>query len=163
MKRDEPRFLVDGMLGSLARWLRMLGYDVEYKSEWEDERLLKEAARSGRVLLTGDLELYRRASRKALRAYLVKVGDRDEALHKLSERFRLRLTLNPKLSRCPLCNTPLKPVGKREAEGKVPPSVLRRKRRFWICRNPGCGKIYWKGSHWDKIKDTLRKVSDRRG
>ncbi|HID18082.1 TPA: hypothetical protein EYP27_00905 [Candidatus Bathyarchaeota archaeon] len=159
MKRTEPSFLVDGMLGSLARWLRMLGYDVEYEAERGDEELLEAAAKSGRILLTSDLELYRRAARKTLEAYLVEVGKRDEALQKLSKRFRLRLTLNPELSRCPLCNTPLKSATRKEISGRIPPTVLRRKRRFWICRNPNCRKVYWRGSHWDKIKETLRKVS----
>jgi len=155
--KDKPKFLADGMLGDLARWLRMLGYDVKYEAEMSDEELLAEAARSGRILLTGDVELYRRASRKALKVFLAEVGDRNSALRRLNQRFGVRLTLNPKLSRCPLCNTPLTPVGRREVSAMVPPAVLRRKRRFWVCR--GCGKVYWRGSHWDKIKEVLRKVS----
>lgn len=157
--KGEPKFLVDGMLGSLARWLRMLGYDVAYEAEKADEELLRLAAETGRILLTSDVELYRRACRRTLEAFLVK-GRKDESLLWLSRRYGLRLTLKPEFSRCPLCNTPLRRVRRREVQGLVPPLVFKRKRGFWICPNPKCGKVYWRGSHWNKIKETLRKLSN---
>ena len=162
-KAEKPKFLADGMLGSLARWLRMLGYDVEYAADLPDDKLLAEAEASGRVLLTRDVELYRAASRRLIKVYMVEGKSRAEVLAKLSRKFKLKLRLNPNSSRCPLCNSPLKPVRRCEVEGNIPANVLRRKRRFWVCVNPGCGKIYWKGSHWDKIKETLKKATQYRG
>jgi len=160
---EKPRFLADGMLGSLARWLRMLGYDVEYAADMPDDRLLAKAEASNRILLTRDVELYRAASRKLIQAYMVEGRSKAEILAKLSRRFKLNLSLNPDASRCPLCNSPLRPVGRREVEGRVPGNVLKRKRKFWVCVNPDCGKVYWRGSHWDKIKETLRKATVYRG
>ncbi|RLI34065.1 hypothetical protein DRO53_04455 [Candidatus Bathyarchaeota archaeon] len=157
--KGELRFLVDGMLGSLARWLRMLGYDVEYAAELEDGELIRIAKASGRILLTRDLQLYRTASRRGVEVFLVDASNVAEALRSLSKRFPLRLRVEPSASRCPLCNSPLREASRSEVEGKVPQGVYRRRRKFWVCVNPSCGKVYWKGSHWDKIKETLRKVS----
>ncbi|MHC1586242.1 MAG: Mut7-C RNAse domain-containing protein [Candidatus Hecatellaceae archaeon] len=163
MRKHGQRFLVDGMLGSLARWLRLLGYDVEYRAELDDSSLIREAKASGRILLTRDLDLYRNASRRAVEAFLVEASNLEEALEKVSERFGLKLQLQPSTTRCPVCNSPLRQVSRKEVEGRVPEGVYRRKRRFWVCVNPSCGKVYWRGSHWDKIKETLRRVSNRRG
>jgi hypothetical protein len=155
----KPRFLADGMLGSLARWLRMLGYDVEYAADLPDEKLLAKAKTSNRILLTKDVELYRAASRRLIQVYMVEGRSKAEVLAGLSRRFKLDLCLNPDSSRCPLCNSPLKSVKRCEIEKIVPANVLRRKRRFWVCINPRCGKVYWRGSHWDKIKETLKKAT----
>ena len=162
-KRRRPRFIVDSMLGSLARWLRMLGYDTVYAKGWHDARVLEVAAAEGRVLVTRDHGLYRRALRRGVEASYVG-EDLAEALALLSLRYGIRLEVDPSASRCPLCNAPLKEVGREEVRGRVPPRVYERYDRFWVCT--GCGQVYWMGGHWRGIRETLleaRRLAARRG
>jgi len=151
------KFLADGMLGDLTRWLRLLGCEVAYDPAATDEELLKTAEESGRILLTSDLELYRRAVNRGLEAYVVDVGEKDTLkLSKLSKRFGISLTVRMESSRCPVCNSPLKRAEEGSIGAKLPQAILKRYKEFWVCTNRECGKIYWQGSHWRGINQTLK-------
>jgi uncharacterized protein with PIN domain len=95
-----PRFLLDGMLGALARWLRICGYEAEYLSNASDEELMERASEGGLVLLTKDRLLYRKASRAGVDAFLVEGKDDTNKLASVSK--RLELCLDPRRSRCPI-------------------------------------------------------------
>ncbi len=150
-------FLADGMLGRLSRWLRLLGCDVIYVPHATDEALIAAAKEGGRVLLTSDLDLYRRAMGKGVEAYAIDVGE-EEALKlaKVSKRFGVGLTVRMESSRCPVCNSPLEKGEKSAVEGKISQKTLERYRDFWVCANSECGKVYWQGSHWRMINQTLK-------
>ncbi len=154
-RRRELAFIVDSMLGSLARWLRMLGYDTVYAKGWHDSRILDEAAATGRIIVTRDRGLYRRALRRGIEAVFVS-DDIAEALAKLGATYGIRLEIDPDRSRCPLCNTPLKRIEKSEVKGRVPPRVYEAYNEFWIC--PRCGQVYWRGGHWRGINETLEEA-----
>lgn len=158
MTRRRPRFIVDSMLGSLARWLRILGYDTVYAKGWHDARILEVAAEESRVVVTRDHGLYRRALRRGLETVLVG-EDPAEALALLNLRFGIRLEANPDESRCPLCNAPLRRASREEVKGRVPPRVYERYTEFWVCT--GCGQVYWRGGHWRGIEETLRKAREK--
>ncbi len=153
--RREPRFIVDSMLGSLARWLRMLGYDTIYAKGWHDSRIIEEAVATGRVIITRDKGLYRRALRRGIEAVLVS-DNVAEALAKLGAVYGIELVIDPDRSRCPLCNTPLQRVEKLSIRGRVPPRVYESYDEFWIC--PRCGQVYWRGGHWRGIEETLEEA-----
>jgi len=150
------RFLADGMLGKLTRWLRMLGCDVEYFNDLDDDELIKLAMDEKRILLTRDTQLYRRALVKGAEAFLAEGRTEPERLAELAQRFGFKLEVNVEDSRCPKCNTKISPVSKDEIRDKVPPSTSRFYDDFWIC--PDCGQIYWQGSHWKKIHRTLSQA-----
>lgn len=150
------RFLADGMLGRLTRWLRMMGHDVEYASRLDDAELIQRAGAEGRTLLTRDVELYRRAAARGLDALLVGGGSEAERLAELAERFHLRLEIDVAVSRCPKCNTMIRPAPPEEVADRVPRGTASRYREFWEC--PGCGQVYWRGSHWRQIERTLREA-----
>ncbi|MBS7629182.1 Mut7-C RNAse domain-containing protein [Candidatus Bathyarchaeota archaeon] len=152
------RFLADGMLGNITRWLRLLGYDVKYEKLRNDNELLNESRMENRILLTADVELFRLARRRGLEAVLVKEHSTVEGLSRLSRKLNLQLTVNHERSRCPTCGSPIMRVEKRLVEGKVPDGTYDRYRRFWMCTSASCSKIYWRGSHWKKIKQTLEKA-----
>lgn len=152
---QEPRFIVDSMLGSLARWLRMLGYDTVYARDWHDSRILEIAAREGRILVTRDRSLYTRARRRGLRTVYV-VPDVVKSLAILAQKTSLRLSIDPSKSRCPLCNAPLREADKDEVRGRVPQRVLELYDKFWVCT--GCGQVYWMGGHWKTIRQMLEKA-----
>jgi uncharacterized protein with PIN domain len=152
------RFIADGMLGKLARWLRMLGQDVEYFNRLEDSELMSKAKEEHRVLLTRDLELYQRASAKNIEAFYVEGKTEAEKLAELAQRFDFPLQIDLKLSRCPKCNTQITPVPKEKLEGKVKEKTFRYYNEFWEC--PNCGSVYWQGAHWGRIRATLKEAEE---
>ncbi len=146
------------MLGGLARWLRMLGYDTKYDSTTSDNDLLKTAATEDRVLLTRDEELYNRAKTKALPSLLVKGDNEGERLGFLANELHISLDINMAATRCPECGVELGKVSKTEIVALVPPASLKLYDEYWKCKNPSCGKVYWVGSHWKQIHATLEKA-----
>lgn len=152
----EPRFVVDTMLGDLARWLRMLGYDTKYSRDYEDWQLLRIAEKESRILITRDRGLYWRARRRGLNTVLVEGDDIAKRLYAVAIRYPIRLYVDFGLTRCSICNTPLVKVDKEEVKDKVPKPVYEKYHDFCIC--PRCGKVYWRGRHWIKIEEILAQV-----
>ena len=111
-----------------------------------------------RILLTSDTELFRLAKRGGLTTALVKKTSPHEALSKLSEKFNIHLVFDEMRSRCPTCGFPLKSVNKASIKGKVPKNTYQRYNKFWICSSSSCSKVYWRGNHWKKISQTLKKA-----
>ncbi len=136
----------------------MLGYEAEYSSENLDDRLLELAASGKTVLLTRDVELYRRAKARNLEAFFVEGNNESERLANIATRFNLRLEIKTVVSRCPKCNSPLEKADTNRLREKIPRGTLTRYSEFWKCT--GCGKIYWRGGHWKRINETLRKARD---
>jgi len=147
----KPRFLVDSMLGSLARWLRIGGYDAEYRRDAEDDSLMEEASRTGRILLTRDRVLVLRAKKRGVETILVEGAGEVEQLGALAA--ALGLELDPSNSRCPKCNGSLTRVSRDEVRDRVPEASLEAFDLFWMCGS--CGGVYWRGSHWDQIASTI--------
>lgn len=152
----KPKFVADGMLGKISRWLRMLGYDVKYSTKFTDEELMKIAKTEGRILLTRDQELFKRADSQNTTTALVEGSSDPETLAKLASLFHLRLDIDVSVSRCPKCNEQIAPALREEVLGKVPEGTLKQYKDFWKC--PNCGQIYWQGSHWRRIRETLNSA-----
>jgi hypothetical protein len=158
------RFVVDGMFGRLARWLRIAGHDVVYVGELErgdDDSVLNVALREGRILVTGDVGLYRRGRKHGARCVLLKSGATIDQLVELSRFLGRAIPIDFERSRCPECNGELEEVNPELVRGAVPAAVLRRYRVFWKCRC--CGKVYWEGSHWESIIKTIGEYERRVG
>lgn len=149
MGEDDLRLLLDGMLGRLAKWLRLLGYDAEYDNSASDTELARRARAEGRVLLTRDHEL---ANRPSLRTLHIASEALAEQVHEVQR--ALGPPSDPALSRCALCNRPLEPVAREEVTRAVPPYIYRTQREFDRC--PACGRIYWAGTHLQAIRKQLR-------
>lgn len=149
---EPARFLVDGMLGRLAKWLRAAGHDVVYEAPFDDLLLADRARQEERVLLTRDHEL---ARRRDLRCLLVEEEDLDGQLRQV-----LRLFPPPKeRSRCMRCNVPLEEVPPSAVQDFVPPYVRKHQDRFWLC--PSCRRVYWQGSHWQHMQERLRSCLEQ--
>jgi uncharacterized protein len=153
------KFLADGMLGGLARWLRMLGQDVTYSTKLCDNELLELTKAEGRSLLTRDLELYRRAIARGLEAFYVEGKTESSRIAEVAKRYGLPLEIDMDKMHCPICNTPIKPADKEEFKDKLEPNTYRYYERFWQCSN--CGQIYWQGSHWKQITATLTEAQQK--
>jgi hypothetical protein len=138
------------MLGSLARWLRFMGYDTAYPPPTSDRELVDGARSEGRILLTRDKELAARVPE----AVQIRSDDLEEQIREVAAALPLRL-VDP-LSRCSLCNAVLTAVPREEVEGLVPAGIRLRHDEFWRC--PSCGRVYWQGSHWDKMIERLNSL-----
>jgi len=147
------KFVLDGMLGKLTRWLRMLGQDVKYSASLDDGDLLVASKREKRTLLTRDLELYKQATAKGIEAYYLQGQTEQERLAELAKRFNLKLEIDMTASRCPKCNARVKTVPKEEIACRIEKNTFEHYDKFWEC--PKCKQIYWQGAHWQKIRETL--------
>ena len=145
------RILADAMLGSLARWLRIMGYDTLYDPGLGDHELVRIARAEGRILLTRDRELTRRRNVAVLFVH----GQRlEEQLQQVLG--ELPLPAPAPYSRCPVCNDCVEAMLRSEAWGLVPPYVFVTHDQFQLC--PTCNRIYWRGTHWQHMQQTLRSL-----
>jgi hypothetical protein len=149
------KFIADSMLGRLARWLRLSGYDVLYANDILDESIL-EQAKSGRILLSKDKNLCKKAESRGIDAMLVTSDDILEQLKQVAMERNLIIRSTPEFSRCPLCNAVVEKIEKEKIRDRVPKSVFKRTNGFWECKS--CGKIYWHGGHWKNIRERVRRI-----
>jgi len=153
---EEPRFIVDTMLGNVARWLRILGYDTLYKKDYKDWEILSIAEEEKRVIVTRDHSLHRKAINRGCKSIYLSHDDMAERLAWIAYVVGIRLYVDLEKSRCPICNGDLRKTGKNEVKDRVPDRVYQLYSDFWVCKR--CGKVYWLGSHWVKIEDILEKA-----
>lgn len=146
------KLLADGMLGRLAKWLRLLGYDTAYDNSADDAELARRARAEGRVLLTRDHEL---AGRRGLRTLLIQSEVLEEQVQQVQD--TLGGPLHPALSRCSVCNVALEAVTPEEIADRVPPYVLRTQTEFRRC--PGCGRVYWPGTHLQAMRKQMERFT----
>jgi len=154
-----PKFLVDLNVGRLARRLRMLGYDTLFIDGVEDDQLVRIAAREGRILLTKDTGIMKRriVSSGEVKALLIESADVRDQLGQVVRELQLDSSATP-FSRCMACNGLLMSVGKEEIRDLVPPYVFQTQNQFTQCGE--CCRIYWRGTHWDKMVRELDQLRD---
>jgi uncharacterized protein with PIN domain len=152
------KFIVDGMLGSLARKLRIYGFDVLYKAEILDERILAIAKDGDRIILTSDKGLHNKATLNELKSVLLSEDKEEDRITTVFKSFGLKPDLNPENSRCPLCNGDIEEIDKNKLNS-LPDSVVKRYDRFYSCVK--CGKVYWMGSHWLRLKRFSERVMQK--
>ncbi len=152
-----PRFVADVNVGKLAKWLRILGYDTAFKNPIDDDELVEIGIREARVVLTRDTHIAkRRVAVSGQVRVLVVEGDRvADQLRFVSSHLGLEGTAHL-LSRCIECNVPFRDASRDEVAGRVPPYVWRTQVRYAVC--PSCGKIYWAGTHWARMRRTAKQV-----
>ena len=147
------------MLGGLARWLRMLGQDVVYSVKLDDNELLDLIKKEGRVLLTRDLELYKRAIARGLEALYVENKMESERLAEVAKRYSVPLEIDMNRAHCPICNTKVQAAPKDELKDRLQTNTYAHYNQFWRC--PNCGQIYWQGAHWKQIIKTLAEAQQK--
>ena len=151
---EEPRFAADCMLGTLAKWLRVLGYDTFYRNRVEDADLVSLARSEGRILLTRDRRLTLR--RQAPPFLLIESQRAAEQLRQVAAAFELRLDGARVLTRCLRCNETTLETAQEEAAPRIPPYVLQTQERFRRC--PSCERIYWGATHRDAMLARIRQM-----
>jgi uncharacterized protein with PIN domain len=139
------------MLGSVARKLRIFGYDAAYLAHTDDNEVLRTGMEQDRIILTADKELFKRIVKAGARGILVGgASDLDDMAHILS---KLGITsIGIKLgARCASCNGTLEGRAPEQVKEIVPSAVTRHHDEFYQCKN--CGKVYWEGGHLARIRD----------
>ncbi|MEW6679564.1 MAG: Mut7-C RNAse domain-containing protein [bacterium] len=147
------KFILDDMLGKLARWLRIMGYDAKYCRKISDDEVIKQAKEERRILLTRDRLLVKRF---AVTSLLIKSENIENQLKQVIKRFNL--DIKDIFTRCPSCNGILEGIEKEKAYHNVPDIVFSCYDNFSLCTL--CGKYYWRGNHWEKIKESLNNLTE---
>jgi uncharacterized protein with PIN domain len=139
------------MLGSIARKLRIFGYDTLYVAHLDDSEVLRIGVDQGRTILTADKEFFKRIVKA--NALGVLVGGSDELqdiVHILMKNGVASLSGSGNVPRCSMCNVSLAAASADELKGQVPANVAASQKTFFRCAS--CGKIYWEGSHMKRIR-----------
>lgn len=152
---EMPLFLADAHLGGLARMLRMLGFDSLYDNAIRDREILEIARRERRIVLTRDRELLK--CREVMRGCFVHALKPEVQISEVAARYALVRRMRP-FTLCLHCNLRLQDIEASAAQQRVPNRILARHVRFMRC--PGCERIYWKGSHWERMRMLLSDALD---
>ena len=149
------KFIVDTMLGKLARWLRILGYDTLYNTKFTDDDLFFKAHLEKRILLTRDRELANRMNPDFC-LYITPLIVREQ-LKQVIIKFSLN-TKNAIFTRCTICNDLVQPISKDDIENEVPRIIYNSVQEFVHCKK--CNKIYWPGSHIKNVNQILVELDE---
>ncbi len=154
----EPRFVLDVHLGRLVSFLRMLGFDALFPENYDDENLARISATEHRTLLTRDRGLLKR--KMVTHGYSVRETDPRKQLAEVLRRFDLYGLIAP-FSRCVHCNGLLEPVNKADVLDRLLPDTIRYYDEFRRC--PACDRIYWKGTHYERMKQVIAEIMAENG
>jgi len=149
----KPKFIIDAGLGKLAKNLRMFGFNTTYKNNLTDEEFVAVSLKEKRAIITQNRELLKRNA--VTHGYWVRSQTPEENVIEIIRRFDLKNQIK-EFTRCVECNTLLSQVKKEEIIAPLPPGVQDWYNEFFLC--PYCNKVYWRGSHYDKIKLFVEKV-----
>lgn len=148
------KFAVDCMLGRLAKWLKILGFDAVFFPKIEDDELLDFARKEERVLLTRDTGLLERAD--PIPCLFIESDLWKDQIRQVLDHFGLRDEIRPH-TRCLRCNRVLLSLPKGRARNLVTSYVYQKAEKFALC--PDCGRVYWRGTHLKDMEDRLRDIA----
>jgi len=151
-------FLVDGMLGNIAKKLRLFGFDSEYFSDIDDSKLIKKAKNENRIIISRDRHLIDRAKKnEVLSIYVTKENEIEQFLEIL-ETVNLQLDgISGDVARCTKCNSTTSQISKLKIGNKIPQGVLEFNDKFWKCDK--CDQIYWEGTHIKNLQEFVHKIN----
>lgn len=149
-------FITDVHLGKLTKTLRLLGIDTTSNQKWDDNDIIQHSNREHRMMLTRDRGLLKRNDARF--GYWVQSTDPDRQVEEIFNRFALKEKLQP-FTRCMECNGKLQTVSLEEVADRVPPKVKEWQEEFYLCT--GCEKVYWEGSHFEKLKEKVDYLADK--
>ena len=149
----DTKFIVDVNLGTLARKLRLLGFDTLYRNDFGDNELVDISVAEHRIILTRDLGVLKHGA--VNHGYWVRSDDPRQQIRELVERLQLKHQCQPFI-RCSHCNGLLQEVDKGSIADRIPDETLKYSDRFWQCS--GCSRVYWRGSHYSRVKDWIKSL-----
>lgn len=153
------KFVVDAMLGKVALWLRLTGYDTIYYGDIDDDDALVIAEKEGRALLTSDEELFQRANNKKLDAMLVRESTVDDKVASVFFRYGINPNINPSIARCSKCNGKLEEITA-DTKERVKELVFEKTYdtydTFWLCND--CDSVFFQGGYWDNMTHYMKRI-----
>jgi len=153
----KARFVLDIHLGRLARYLRLLGFDAVWRNDATDVELVAISRDENRILLTRDRGLLKRSI--VTNGYYVRETARRHQIVEVLRRFKLFDAIEP-FGRCLECNGLLEAVSKAEVEHRLPPRTRLDHDEFQRCAH--CGRVYWKGTHYDRLCAVVDSIRSER-
>jgi hypothetical protein len=151
------KFIVDCMLGKLAKWLKILGFDTLYFSKIEDSDFLQRAEKENRIILTRDTDLIQQSGK--MDSLFIESEDWKVQVKQVLEEFNLWEKVKPN-SRCIECNVPLKNLSRREARNLVTPFIYEQAESFALC--PRCGRTFWQGTHFHDMENRIQEIFEKK-
>lgn len=151
----KPKFVADVHLGRLTRYLRMMGFDVLYKNNFDDDEIVRISLKEKRAILTKDRGILKR--NQVTHGYWVRSTKVEEQVKEILDRFDLKKEIK-EFSSCIECNDTLKSIKKETIIKQIPPKVAAAQNEFYKC--PSCKKIYWKGSHYQRMLTFIQSTKD---
>lgn len=143
----ETRFILDAHLGRLSKYLRLMGFDTLFNNNYSDPEIVDLAEKEKSIILTRDREMLK--NKRITHAYWIRSDEARAQLQEVIKRFDIKNQVNL-FSRCLRCNTPLEEVKKEDIADRLKPRTREFFTTFRHC--PGCDRIYWNGSHYEKMK-----------
>jgi uncharacterized protein with PIN domain len=150
-----PKFIADVHLGRLTRYLRMMGFDVLYENNYEDDEIVKISLKEKRAILTKDRGILKRS--EVTHGYWVRSSKVKEQVVEIIKRFDMK-KLMEEFTRCTECNSILKSIPKSEIINELPPKVSEFQKSFSVC--PSCKKLYWKGTHHQRMLSFIKTIKN---
>ncbi|MFN3654559.1 MAG: Mut7-C RNAse domain-containing protein [Candidatus Nitrosotenuis sp.] len=157
---NQDKLVVDSMLGTVAKKLRMLGFDCSYSANIEDEDLLLVAKRESRIIITKDTQLANKAKKHDIHSLQVVSPTEKEQLVEIAKKLNIKkYHFGASDARCPSCNGILCSIQKSLIVKRVPPKIIQNVDEFWICQ--GCSHIYWEGTHIRNLERLIAEINEQ--
>ncbi|MBE0570492.1 MAG: Mut7-C ubiquitin/RNAse domain-containing protein [Ignavibacteriaceae bacterium] len=150
-----PKFVADVHLGRLTKYLRMIGLDVLYKNNFDDDEIVSFSLKEKRAILTKDRGILKR--NEVTHGYWIRTTKAEAQVEEVLERFNLQKEIK-EFSRCIECNDLLEPIKKEKIIDQLPPKVAKLQNEFYKC--PSCNKFYWKGSHYLRMLKFVQSLKN---
>ena len=150
-----PAFVLDTQLGKLARHMRMIGLDTLYQNDYQDQEIIQISRKENRIILTRDVSLLKNKS--VTRGIWIRSTKSREQLREVIQRLDLKSQIQP-FQRCLECNGGIVSIEKDLVIERIPPRTVQYFNDFFQCLD--CGKIYWKGSHFQKMQNWIKELID---
>lgn len=145
------------MLGRLAKWLKILGFDTLFFSKIDDDELITIAKQEERILLTRDNGLIQRA--QDVETFFIESEDWEEQVRQVLDHFDLLEKTHPH-TRCIECNSSLKNLPKKSAKNLVSSFIFERADSFALC--PSCGRVFWRGTHFQDMETKIQGLLEKK-
>jgi hypothetical protein len=151
---------VDSMLGTVAKKMRILGFDCIYSATIDDEDLILVAKKENRIVITKDRWLSNNAKKHDILVVEITTHTEEEHIIEIAKKMNWeKYEFNTDRARCPMCNGGLQIIEKSQVVDKIPPKVVQNVDEFWICDD--CNHIYWKGTHIRNLEKFIVNVNDQ--
>jgi len=159
-EKNESNFFVDAMLGNIAKKMRLMGFDVKYSSNIDDDELIRVAKNEKRIIISRDGELIRKGLGMGIKSIFLKDQKEIEQLREIVDKLNLKkIEISGDRARCPKCNSETKLALKKDIHKKIPDKILEFNNEFWQCKL--CDQIFWEGTHIKNLQKIVGELNER--